>query len=222
MAVVPGSFKLIGDGGGSNEVADTKAQYVKTWQCRTDDPLDEADVVLADNNCPKVGDNLVTNAAIYPFSWAKNVSADRNTRLHTLWKVRATYDNQKPHDADLEENPILKPARIWWSYRKEEITLPYDRANKWFKNSAGDFLANPPSIPVTLSVLNVSKNVANYSPPALAAAHDAVNTDGFLGFLPGYCKVASIEPGEPQQWNQWTFATLVTQIECSPIVFHPH
>lgn len=222
MAVVEDSFKLVGDGGGSNEATDTKAQYVKVWQCRTDDPLDEADVVLAHNDCPKVGDNLVTSAGIYTGSWAKQVHADRDPRLHTLWKVRVTYDNQKPHDSELEPNPVLKPARIWWSYRKEEIILPYDRAEKWFKNAAGDFLADPPPIPITLSILNVSKNVATYNPVALNAAHDAVNTNLFLGFAPGYCKVASIEPGEPQQWEEWTFSTLVTQIECSPIPFHPH
>jgi hypothetical protein len=222
MAIVPDSFRLLPAGGGSNEVTDGKAAYTKTWECDVDDPLDEADVILSANDCPKVGDNLVTTAAIYPYSWAKRVTADRSPTVDTHWTVRIRYDNQKPHDADLEPNPILKPARIWWSFRKEEIILPYDRAGKWFKNAAGDFLASPPSIPVTLSILNVSKNVASYSPVALAAVHDAVNTDGFLGFLPGYCKVASVEPGEPQQWNQWQFSELVTQIECSPIPFHPH
>jgi hypothetical protein len=222
MGVVPGSFRLVGDGSGSNEAQNYRAAYSKTWCCRTDNAADEADAVLADSACPKVGDNLVTPAGIYPGVWAKKVTATRDPVVYTLWRVAVNYDNQKPHDADLSPNPLLKPARIWWSFQKTEVILPYDRRGNWYVNAAGDYLSDPPPTPLTLSILNIVKNVGSYSPGALNAAHNCVNTDTFLDWLPGYCRVGSIEPGEPQtEGNFPSFSRLVTQIECSPIPFHP-
>ena len=210
-------MKLIGPGGGSEAPKRTTVDI--TWAARTDDPLDEADTILTDAAVVNVGDQLVTNLGIWPL-WVTKVTAVRNVDVHTMWIIKATYEQTEPKD--VPRNPLARASRIWWSFEDVEFYPGHDRRGNVYKNPAGQFFSDPPPTLVTMMVLNVQKNLAAIDLLAFRAAQNAVNLDTFLVFGPGFCKIAMLEPDEPQVEDNTGVVTVTTAIQCSAVAFHPH
>lgn len=208
-----------GTGKGSAD-SDRINTYTLELDVRVDDVGDGPAVILADSRVPKVGDEYATGNDYDPGSFCQLVEIERDSDVETLFHVKCEYDNHKEEQND--PNPLLRPATLDWSNRREEFFFPKDTMGNWYKTPAGVPLENPPATPLSLLILTITKNVETFNPINMNEVMDGVNADAFLGFQPGYCKIEDINPSKLQHEGEYQYYIMETVIAIRRIPWHPH
>lgn len=214
-----------GSGKGSLDVNQRRVALSRELLVWVDDIDIGPAMVLESASVPKVGDVYASDDDYDPGSWCKSVEATRDDTNEQLFHVVCEYDNEEPEKR--ETNPLLRPAVLRWSNRREEFYFPTDTRGNPYVTPAGVPIENPPPTPVHLLVLSIKRNLATYNPIAMNAYADAVNLDPFLGFPPGYAKIEDIMPSELKNetanhgTSHWRYYEIETVIAFRRIPWHP-
>ena len=96
-----------------------------------------------------------------------------------------------------EQNPLLMPIDVSWSFRDHESVLDVDVNGQQVVNSAGDPFDPPVVIDDPRLMMTVVRNEAVFNIAWVVAYRNAVNSDPFAGFAPLFCKVLNISAQSP-------------------------
>lgn len=214
MSVV--SFDEIHDGrdGGDELQRDGRmiSRYTRVFRAITDSATDEAAVVLAYADCPRVGSIYTPD----PRAYCQRVRPRQESFAKIVWIVTASYSSER----ELEEDPLNEPAAISWSTASYTRPVYKHRAGP----NAGKLIVNaanrPPNPPIEDDDshwgANVRKNVISV-PAWLGAYRNAINSTAF--FLDGYAfgarmaKMNAMEVSEWQERNGVNFKVLTMRID---------
>lgn len=136
-----------------------------------------------------------------------------------VWDVEVTYDSDTG-DPDEPVDPTERPPQYSWSrYTIEEYT-GRDIEGTPYVDAAGTPFDPPPPRRLTILVLTVSRYELSYNPHVAFQYADAVNSDIFLGFEPGACRMAAPIASEENYEGQPVMKTIY-EIEIHPRLWVP-
>jgi hypothetical protein len=172
-----------GEQNGKGEVT-----YSRLFQVITDDPWTGAKAVR--EAVPiAIGEPYVTSTESDSASVCIGKNASCNSEDGKRWDVTVSYgDNSKVE----EQNPLAEPADISWSFAQFTRPVDIDCDSVAILNAASDPYSEPIETDDSRPVLKVTRNEAGFDPALANAYRDATNSDSFMGFSPGCCKVSNI------------------------------
>lgn len=175
-------------------------EYTRVFRVITNDPKDEPWVVGSATGLPILFDPYQgQNGAIDLNSRALRIEPRQSEDDPYIWEVVIEYgtkfENFDPanYETGGYENPILRPPDIRWSFVSFQKPIDKDLLGNAIVNSAQDPYDPPVTVDDHRPVLTYERNELVFDPELAIAYMDAVNTDVFLGALPGQAKVAGIE-----------------------------
>lgn len=183
--------------------------YSKSWQVITDDPATEQLEIKTDGRCPRIGDPYSGGSQFDQFATCRSVTVQQeDNRIE--WTIDAEYStakSKKDKDDQLEPNPLLQPAKIFWEFN--HYSKPVDRAissnvitsattDVPIVNAAYDPFDPTPEIDDVRLALRVEKNFSSYDVLLAYDYTNAINQDVFLGGAARTWKIREISnnPGE--------------------------
>ena len=176
---------------------------------QTDSPATEQLEIKFDGRCPRIVDIYTAGSQVDSSATCRTVNITQDDdRL--FWTVEAEYSSaksKKDKDDQLEPNPLLQPAKIFWEFT--QYSKPVDRAissniivsattDVAIVNAAYDPFDPTPEIDDVRLSLRVEKNYSSYDVLQAYDYTNAINQDVFLGGAARTWKIREISnnPGE--------------------------
>lgn len=188
-----------------------KRSYTRVWEVHTETPW-----VYGDEAVNAVGELILQSyfgaGTQVPLL---SISADMETMDGTKWKVTGNY--AFPDAGETSENPLNAPPQINWDQTQYTKLTDRDIEGNAVVNSAGDPYQDAQEIDDPRPVLNITRNIQNFSPALAYQYRNAINADPFQGAGPGEVKVMAIKADYQydQQWgNYWTVSV---QLQFEPL-----
>lgn len=130
------------------------------------------------------------------YAYCTSIEASQEEGDALGWIVTATYGAFDAITAGggPDNNPLLMPIDIEWSFRNQEKVCQYDVNNKAILNTANDPFDPPLIIDDPRPLLTVVRNEAIADIEALYSYRNAVNSDPFGPWGPQMARVVNIRP----------------------------
>jgi len=179
---------------GSLELSQGKTihKYTRVFRVYTDDPHDDAAVVMA--YCDPVGTQHPTDTSAYLVS----CNAVPDGKSKTVWKATVRYTSERQRST----NPLNDPVAIEWDTDTAQVPFYFDKYGKPILNSADDFFMEPLKDEVSGITATLHKNVS-VVPSDLLRYRDAVNSDAVtidgIACPAGTVKIKKIHIGKTVQ-----------------------
>jgi len=220
MVVTSIAEKWCGVSGGGRKDGSRHYTRVLSVLCDPNQPPDGPLAIFGTVGIPRRGDVYrTTDGGDYdPGAFA--LAAEAKPLGDFVWEVTVEYSTIVD-EVPADEDPIMRPSKWRFGYQRIEDVSGKDWQGKPYKNTADEPLINLPGRPCHLLVLSITRNELVYDPLVLHAYLDAVNSDPFLGFAPGYAKIGTIEPSEPRYENATAYFEMLYRIEFHPRKWHP-
>lgn len=208
-------------------------QFLKRYKVRVDSDLDEGQAIYADMRCPKIGDYYTQGAAVNFASRVVQVQIDpiggayanpSNPADHSgdwAFSVEVTYSRK----GETVENPLLRPAKLYYDMEQYDAPLDRDLDNKPVLNSAYQPFDPPVLKEDNRLIIRIEKNLPNFNPAAAVAFENAVNSTTFLGFAANTLRITKITGSPVEDANFGTYYATATEIQFRPFEhagFPPH
>ncbi len=133
-------------------------------------------------------------------SFAQSIDIDQESEDARQWLVKINYGpysiNHQFGSSNVQEgsiNPTESYPEVHWSSAKYEVHYATDQTGNPYVNTVGDPLENVPPTEETRTVLQFTRNEAQYQESWASQYRDAVNSDSFLGYLPNTVKCKDIQ-----------------------------
>lgn len=133
MAVVANGFKEIHNGrdGGDDITRGTNVRrYIRVFRAVTDDPNDDATVVLGHGDCPEEGAVHNNDSS----AWCQRRRARNEGFSKLVWIVTINYSTER----ELSTSPLSDPVQISWDTESFQSIVTKDIYGNGILNSAGD------------------------------------------------------------------------------------
>ncbi len=232
MSVI--SCELMTTGNTGEIDASYQRSYKSTYRVETDSILDREPVVLLAPGLPLIYDRYVAGGSydlgslckggvarptIDPFVWEVDVSYEswaklfgldgRNPKLEQALADTGQTMQQGASIANDPSNPIDRPSKIKFGWRKYQKLMRKDLSGAAVVNSAG--LPIELVVDDTRPLVTISKRLATMNAGTLVAYQDSINSDVFLG-QPAYSAKISITADENFE-NKTYFFDVTYEIE---------
>jgi hypothetical protein len=195
------SIQDISGGGGQ---ADDKGNwsYKRRLRLITNSVADGPVTILNTAGVPRPYDPYVTPSEYDFGALCKNVEPTQDPDNPYLWHVEAEYSTDTELAAWYNKDPLQRPSRTSWSTERFRKAMEKDETGAAVVNSASDPFDPPIEKDGTILVVTIERNEATFDPSLPVTYQDATNSDIWLGYAVGNCKVESI--GADEHWEDNT------------------
>lgn len=206
--------KEIHDGRGGDEEYSRQGsirRYTRVFRVRTDSNTDDATVVKAAAELPRIG-------SVYPYdtgAWCRSRNAKNEGFSKIVWIVTCSYSSER----EMFDNPLDDPAEIEWSSRTFQMPCPYDINDQAILNAAGDYFNPAPERMVARWSATVTKNLAAV-PSWILDYANAINDstwelDG-VAIAAQVARVSDLRIGKWQERNDIAYRVVTMTFEFAP------
>lgn len=179
---------------GKDELALGRRDYEQEWLVRTDNAADGAKTVKSHPSVPQYGTFYRTDTENDPFAYLREREIEPASEDSSLvWRVRCRFstvaDNGNGQQILPPPQPFDVPIIAEWDALEEKEPAYFcfgdNEEQLPIVNSAGDFFDPPPERIITIQVLRITQNLADFNYLFWAKYSNAINSDTWNGFAPG-------------------------------------
>jgi hypothetical protein len=171
MAIVAVNEINARDGQVDDQTYDTGETFTRTYGVETEEPTDDAFLILYAGEIPSLGDAFSEET---PNSIAVRIRAQADTENPFYWLVTVEYADRG--------SPLAQPWEFSWDSTPQVISVNKDRDGVDIVNKAGDFYVPPAEDEEEIWELTITRNVAesDYSQAEAAAFVNHVNAEALF------------------------------------------
>ena len=136
------------------------------------------------------------------------------------WIVTVSYNTKhfsiaQQHN-ELEDNPLEKPISYKWAPHLITVSPCKDLDGKFYKDSAKNWLRNPPLHTINGAALTVTKNFRSFSGSYALSLIGKCNSGTFLGRKRGALQISDVAPEEVSN-DEMNYVAVSTTILYNPL-----
>ena len=128
------------------------------------------------------------------YSYVQSIDAAQEEGDSLGWIVTVSYGpfDSRTAGGGPDNNPLLVPIDVEWSFRNQEVICQYDNNGNKIVNTANDPFDPPIMIDDPRPLLTIVRNEATFNTPVMYSYRTAVNSDPFAGFPPQMARMIQL------------------------------